>query len=650
MTPLRNDLVKIELYVHPKDLECATWISKQSASKVAEALSICESACSALHCQLSSDEIQQNAKEISTLKKHITTQQEAISTSLQQLQRENEIKENFETLLQDKDNLMKKNRLKYQGETDTLKQQLIELEENYNKQTESYTQAQQSKYKQHIESTNLKHATLTNEIEILHATVIQVESTKTQLVCNMQAQISEQVENARTAINLSHSKDMVAALQRAKIERENETESMNLAKEVFESKLNMATAETKQLKNQLSLQQNTIGDIKETFRQQADVERLANQQRVDILQEQHVSRVKELHDQLTQAQTQMNKSNEEKEQVVMHCTEKLQVLKKEQHEQMQKLNNEQRTFLSTLSGSQMKDEIDERYVDDVFSDMEIGVLMDMNRKQKEGFVDRLWQYDFQVSHIPGIQALVEIKHVSNVHNQQDIENFDKDVKSGVEQNRINCAIMLSLTSRIHGSKQISLKFMDGIPILRASRNVNDLLSPISLIRIAFLTVVEVWPYLTSNESRNEDLIMDNVSAFLDSQLKRVENLQPQIDFMEKTGAQMQKQASSLRMTRDDMAHEIASLKMQHPQFITNSCPQNNDQTDTMSALIEAIEVFKTRTKRITYPKTLNDLQLADIVSKYTTSKMFDDAVARVRSKTKPGKKRVRPNHDTSETM
>ena len=64
----------------------------------------------------------------------------------------------------------------------------------------------------------------------------------------------------------------------------------------------------------------------------------------------------------------------------------------------------------------------------------------------------------------------------------------------------------------------------------------------SLVMMAFLTLVEMWPYLTSNKSRNKDLIISTVSTFLDSQLSRVERLQPQIVFMEKTGAQMQKEA------------------------------------------------------------------------------------------------------------
>ena len=669
--PTRNELAKIELYVHHEDLGCAVWISKQSPSKVAEALSICESACSALHCQLSSGEMQQRANEINTLKKRIKTQHEEISTSLQeqQLQREKEIQARFHKILADKDSETEKNRLKYNGERNVLKQQLVELEEEYKRQIEASVQEQQGKYERHVESTKATHATLIKEIEILQSTVMQVESAKTQLMGDMQAQILEKVECARAAMELKYAQEMTDTLQRVNTEKENELRQyqnethdmkrkcevdINIAKEVYESKLNLATSEIEQLKSQLSLQQNAIGDVKETFRHQADVERVATQQRIDTLQEQHTSRVEELHGfvksyeaQLIQAQSQMNKAIEEKERVVMHCTERLQTMKEEQQQQMQQMNNEQRDFLSTLSGSQVKGVIGERYVDEVFAEMEIGVLTDVSRKQREGFADRFWRHDFHnASQIPGVRALVEIKHVNNLHSQQDIEKFNKDVKSGVEQNRINCAIMLSLTSRIHGSKQISLSFVDGIPVLRASRSINDSLSPMSLVRMAFLTVVEVWPYLASNKSRNEDLIIDTISTFLDSQLKRVDKLQPQIDFLEKTGAQMQKEASSLRKTRDDMSHDIASLKMQHPQLITNACHENNDKIDAMSALIEAIEVFKTRTTRKSYPKSLSDLDLNDAVSKCATTKMFDDAIATVRKSTKPGKKRARSNTET----
>ena len=662
-----DGLSKIELYVHHKDIECASWISKQSPSKVAEALSICESACSALHCQLSSGEIQQRAVEIRSLKKQIKTQHDDIATALQnqQLQREKEIQTRYESILKDKNNDLENIRSKHKEECDILKKQIEDSENDHKHHMASYMQDYQRKIDRHIESSKATNDALTKEINILQSTVMQVERAKTQLLGDMQRQISEKVECAHKALEDKHTNDMTEAIHRVNMEHEkklrhldDETEAMKrkydvdmrIEKELYDSKLNMTTSEIEQLKTQISQQQNSINDVRETFRQQADVERIAAQQREDTLQEQHASRIEELHafvkayeGQLAQAQAQMHKANDEKDRVVIHYNDQLQALKKEQQEQMQQMNDEQRDFLSTLSGSQVKGAIGERFVDEVFAELEIGVLTDVSRKQREGFADRFWQYNFHgVSQIPGIQGLVEIKHVKDLHSQHDIEKFDKDVKSGVEQNRINCAIMLSLTSRIHGSKQISLSFTDGIPVLRASRSANDSLSPMSLVKMAFLTLVEVWPYLASNKSRNEDLIIDTVSAFLDSQLSRVERLQPQIDFLERTGAQMQKEASALRKVKDDMSHEIASLKMQHPQLITNTCHQNNDQIDTMNILINAVEIFKTRTKRVKYPQTLDDLNLDNDVSKIATPKMFDDAVATVRKNTKPGKKRTNP--------
>lgn len=625
-----NALAKIELYVRPEQISCATWISMQAPEEVAEALSLCEAACSALHCELSSDGIQQLAAEIQTLKKRIKTQHDEISTSLekQQLKREKELEDHFDGILADKNMEIDRIHIKHKEES--------------NRQINFAVQEQVDKYERHLASSKSTQTTLLKEIELVRANMNQVECDKAQLLAEMQTQISEQIECARMALEQKYVQEISDAAQRAERKKQidlhqhqAETDSMkrkcqvdiDIAKELYESKLHSSRSETEQLKLQISLHQNSICDVKETCRQQADTERLAMQLRIDTLQEQHASRVAELHGfvksyemQLAQVQTQMHKINEEKDRVATNCNEQLRVLKNEQQEQMQNLNDEQRNFLSTLSDSQVKGAIGERYVDEVFAETEIGVLTDVSRKQRHGFADRFWQYDFNTLQIPGVRALVEIKHVKDLHSQNDIEKFDKDVKSGVEQNRINCAIMLSLTSRIHGSKQIALTFVDGIPVLRASRSANDSLSPMSLVKIAFLTLVEVWPYLASNKSRNEDLIIDTVSSFLDSQLSRVEKLQPRIDFLEKTSTQMQKEASALRKTREDLSHEIASLKMQHPQLITNACHQNNTRIDAMNALVEAIGVFKARTVRKAYPKSLSDLDLDETVSKHATEK------------------------------
>lgn len=621
-----DDLAKIELHVHKKDLGCATWISKQVPSKVAEALSICESACSALHCQLSSGEIQQHAKEIRALQN-------------QQLQRENDIKSHFEAIVANKDNELTKASLKHKDECVALQQQLKELEESY-KATQT---------------------ALFKEIKILQTTVRQAEGAKTQLLQDMQSQVSDEVDSARVHLEKKYAADMSDALAKVKLEKEHETRQchneidsikrqfetdISISTKSYESKLNIAASEIENLKSQLLLQQNAIGDVKETFRQQAEVERVANQQRIDVLTENHASRVEELRgfvksyeSQLAEAHAHVHKANEEKERRILHCNDQLQSIKKEQQEQMQKINDEQRDFLSTLSGSQVKGKIGERYVDEVVGELDVGVLTDVSRKQREGFADRFWQYDFHSSQIPGVRGLVEVKYSNELHKTHDLEKFNNDVKSGVEQNRINCAIMLSLTARIQGSKQIGLEFVDGIPVLRASRSAADSLSPMNLVKMAFLTLIEVWPYLASNKSRNEDLIIDTVSSFLDSQLDRIEKLQPQIDFLEKTAGQMQREASALRKCKDEMSHDVASLKMQHPQLITNACHQKNDKIHAMNALIDAIEAFKSRKKRVAYPKQLEDLQLTTDVSKHATAQMFDDAVTIVRKKTKPGKRK-----------
>ena len=648
-------MVTVELRLFKKDVGCASWIAKQPPSKVAEALALCESACAALHCELSTGEMQQRSVEIQTLKKKLDTQREELSNSMKhkQAEREKVLKQKWEAVLADKESEIDNMNTKNKDEVSALRQHISELENECKKKLSAAADENQKKIDRQIEYAKSTHDTLSNEIEILQSTIMKVESSKVQLLTDMQNQVTERVNRDRSELEERYAKDLEDYARRSRDEMDSMKRrceaDATIERDSYDSKLKSAMSEIDNLKHQLSMQQNTISDVKETFRQQSDVERVAAQQREDALNEQHNLRVEELRafvkayeTQIAQAQVQMQKSNDEKDRVIMHCNEQLQQMKKEQQEQMQQMNDEQRNFLSTLSGSQVKGAIGERFVDEVFAELEIGTLTDVSKKQREGFADRFWQYDFHsASNIPGIRGMLEIKHTKDLHSQNDIEKFNKDVKSGVAQNRINCAMMLSLTSRIHGSKQISLSFVDGIPVLRASRGTNDSLSPMSLVKMAFLTLVEIWPYLASNKSRNEDLIISTVSTFLDSQLGRVERLQPQIDFLEKTGAQMQKEASILRKTRDDMSHEIASLKMQHPQLITNECHENNDRIDTMNLLIQSVEAYKTRTKRVSYPRVVGDLDLDETVVASVTTKMFEDAVSTVRKNTRPGKKRAR---------
>ena len=76
----KSSLAKVELYVEPADLPCAEWILKQNPRRVAEALSLCEAACSALHHQLSSEEIQHHVQKEKKLQQRLETARISAST------------------------------------------------------------------------------------------------------------------------------------------------------------------------------------------------------------------------------------------------------------------------------------------------------------------------------------------------------------------------------------------------------------------------------------------------------------------------------------------------------------------------------------------------------------------------------------------
>jgi len=308
--------------------------------------------------------------------------------------------------------------------------------------------------------------------------------------------------------------------------------------------------------------------------------------------------------------------------------------------ELTRLNDEQKHFITSLTGNTCKGTIGERFVDEVFSELELGVLDDVSQKKQIGYADRFWSYDFNNTMIPSIRGLIEVKYTKTIHSINDLQKFDNDVKTAVRQNRINCAIIISLSARIHGDKQISISFVDGIPVLKASRNVTDTLTSSNLVKIAFLTLHQMWPYMNSNKSKNEDFLLSAFSKFLDSHMDRIQKLQEKSTLLEKMGTSLLRESAALLKWKDDIVHDIESLRLRYPQVITNNCHDKGESIELLQIVTDGVEKYRQRTKR--YPKTLNDLNLKLDANVVTNDIIFKNAIDIIRSQNKrgPGKRAI----------
>ena len=304
--------------------------------------------------------------------------------------------------------------------------------------------------------------------------------------------------------------------------------------------------------------------------------------------------------------------------------------------EMERLNNEQRSFIQSLTGSTQKGQIGENFVDEIFSELELGVLENVSKKAVGGYADRLWNFDFPDGiNVPNIRGLIEVKFTNSLHSKHDIEKFKNDVQTAGRQNRINCAILISLTARISGEKQISLSFIDGIPVLRASRLSSDSLTSSNLVKMAFSTLHQFWPYINSNKgTQDENFALETFTEFLDSQIAKIEKLHDKSKLLEKMGTNLIRESASILKIKDELAHDISSLRLRYPQ-LTTTRHDNNESGEVLQSVIDAVDGFRQRTKR--YPKSIDDLKKFD--KSGVNESVFKNAIDIVRLQNKPGKKR-----------
>ena len=579
----------IELEIPTESLSCADWISKQTPERVAEALTLCESACNALNSQISSGEVQRYAADVQALKTELAQQQEIFKSTLFDEREKNRI-ENDKQL---------------QQEAEKHKQLLKSLEQKH--ETHINMTKQTSQEMQDM---------IQKELNVLRAKLEQSECAKHELISGMQKEIDLEVQTQL---------DRVKSMQQLQFESLQASDKNTIER---------LTHEIEQFKTQIALHKGDLADAQTNLRQQIDSERQATEQRIADLERQHHARVVELKEQASKWENSALQASKEKETVVMNFTEKVMAL-----------NTEQRDFLSNLSGNTSKGKLGETIAHQVFAELELGTLEDTGKNPNAGIADGYWRLDF-AGDVPGIRALVEVKNCTKLHSQHDIGKFEKNVVEAVNQNRINCAMLISERCRIANTKQIDIRIEHGILVVRASRSANDDLSVSSLIKVAFTTIAQTWPHMSLHTQTNKDMIINNVSSFLSNLLLQMASLDQRIKFLNDTGLKMQRESVQLGETQKSIIQGVDVLHMQHGQLM-NAMQTECSDIDMANVVLNAIEEYYQRHRNKRYPKAISDLSLDK--ETIVTQDMFNVALATAKSPAFRKKRKLREEVSDGQT-
>lgn len=317
-------------------------------------------------------------------------------------------------------------------------------------------------------------------------------------------------------------------------------------------------------------------------------------------------------------------------------------------------------FVSKFRGSTTAaGQIGENFCAMIHAELCLGSWTDTSKMQCAGQSDALWELEFP-NNCPKMSCMVEIKNSQSLHSQNDLQKFCSDVSEAARQGRVNCALMISLATRIQGTKQLHLSFVHGLPCLKASRSADDAIPAGVLVELALNTMANIWPLVQQHRRGGSDIesIFVSISDLFENQLGEINRLSKEIESLDRTGRGLQKTASQLRRIRDNLAKGIDVVRVQFPQLMdvevaeSVAAPQQsilslltNDvwSSPEALALIDAIHQFKTE-HHGHYCKTFDELKLPRELSNFVENNKLELKLAVDRAKklkSRPPAKRAR---------
>ena len=267
-------------------------------------------------------------------------------------------------------------------------------------------------------------------------------------------------------------------------------------------------------------------------------------------------------------------------------------------------------FGSLYGNSSKKGEVGEEFVRQVHSEMELGTLKRTGRVQCTGYADFTWTHE-------NIRAIVEVKMSNYANATRDTCKFREDVRVAVTTGSANAAMYISLVERVEGISKMYLEIMHGIPVLWVSRSVSDDLSARSLVELAFMSFVNVWSRVTSQEHTDVQITLNAIAAHLQDKLADYERMEPHFRALDKTADHIRVQTCQLRSLRDKIVSATYQFRSKHCADASAFIDMEGN-----ARLMEKLKCYYEEIKR--FPKHPSDVGVDDRVA-------FEAAVQQMKS-------------------
>jgi len=289
-------------------------------------------------------------------------------------------------------------------------------------------------------------------------------------------------------------------------------------------------------------------------------------------------------------------------------------------ERLEHLVQQQSDAMARYSGVASRGQLGERTVAEVFAGLQLGEYTDESGHPEDGCADGLWVYQ-PSAHVPRLSAIVEVKDVRSLHSQKDIGKFQRDLLAGVESNRANAGLFLSLGCRYAGKPPLQLVIEHGIPVCYASRAVDDALPVKCMIELAVRSLAEAWPLICRQRGEGVQMTVAAAAEQFEELLQNCENFSKHILKISKAAKTQLAEANHLEKIRDQMVKGIEGVRVNHPSLVpevleeeeevaTEGAPDaiSTDRWATIGGQL-FLSAFRAGKRGRVYPKAATDLKL-----------------------------------------
>lgn len=319
-------------------------------------------------------------------------------------------------------------------------------------------------------------------------------------------------------------------------------------------------------------------------------------------------------------ETLTNTANEE----VKELRTKIDQMNKEYKQDLQSIMDQHMEALGGLTGPR-RGVVGEVLLQRVFNtQVEVGKLVNNTNKPDRGWADFRWRA-VAVAHpdIPPIDATIEAKWVTKLGNQKDIGKFENDVSACAANGSRNAAMLISLSKRIDGCNIIDVKISEyGLPILRASRDEDDAISADALIKLAFQTFLQIWPFIATQRQNKDTMMAEKVIQFLNKQLDSIRKSQSKIEAMHNAGAKLQRDANAMKAEQEQMMENIMTLKDSCSDLqLSVTSKVDVSQINLEQTLKQAMLDY--RASHSGHCKNLSQLDIANEVKREITDELYN---------------------------